>query len=120
MQESPQILEPVILPVALSHELDQFRENEARKFYVENRRKNCTHMQIMDLWLVVPICYGCALNQSCDGVVRPFIAPSDWQAGIRAHDGETVLRRTKRELRGDPSFAYRCKSCSADVRPWDG
>ena len=77
-------------------------------------------MQIMDLWLVVPLCYGCALDRSCDGVVRPFIHPIHWQAGIRESIGETVLRMTRRQLRGDPTFAYQCHSCHTSLRPWDG
>jgi hypothetical protein len=114
------LLEPVILPDGLSYELSSFRWNEVRKFYIETRRRNCTYMQIMDLWLVVPTCYGCALDQSLDSIVRPFIAPSDWEAGIRAHVGESVLRMTKRQIGDDPDFAYRCKSCCAEVRPWGG
>jgi 5-methylcytosine-specific restriction endonuclease McrA len=77
-------------------------------------------MQVMDLWLVAPSCYSCALDKSCDGDVHPFIEHRFWQEGIRDNVGARVLQRTKRLLGLDPDFAYRCKFCSAEVRPWQG
>jgi 5-methylcytosine-specific restriction endonuclease McrA len=119
MEKFP-IIEPFELSAELNYQLDHFRDNEARKFYVRERRKNCTFMQIMDLWLVVPMCYGCALGESCDGVVRPYIESRNWQSGIQDHAGLTVLRRTKRQLRIDSDFAFFCKKCGTQLRPWNG
>ncbi len=114
------IIESLELPPELDHELDQFRDGEARKFYVQQRRRNCTFMEIMDLWLVVPVCYGCALDESMTGIVRPYIHARNWQSGIEDHAGLEVLQRTKRLLRLDPDFAYTCKKCGNPLRPWNG
>ena len=77
-------------------------------------------MQTLNLWLVVPSCYSCALSQSCDGVVRPYVQPGNWESDIRYHAGKAVLQRTKWELRNDPDFAYSCWACGEEVRPWTG
>jgi 5-methylcytosine-specific restriction endonuclease McrA len=118
--ETFSIIEPVELPPELNHQLDEFQNDEVRKFYVRQRRKHCTFMQIMDLWLVVPICYGCALDESCDGIVRPYIESRNWRDAIQDHAGLAVLRRTSRELQLDPDFAYICKKCGTRLRPWNG
>ncbi len=113
-------IEPVELSPALNHELDQFSDGEARKFYVQQRRKNCTFMQIMNLWLNVPVCYGCALEESLTGIVRPYIYGKNWQDEVGYHAGSAVVRRTKRMLHVDADFAYVCKKCGTSLRPWNG
>ena len=84
------------------------------------RRKNCTFMQIMNLWLVVPLCYSCGLDESCDGIVWPWIESRNWQDGIQDYVGLTVLRRAKREMRRDADFAFICRQCGTQLRPWKG
>jgi len=114
------IIENVELPADLNYEIGRFGNDEARKFYIRERRKNCTFMQIMNLWLVAPLCYSCALDESFDGIIWPYIESKKWQKGIQDYAGLTVLRRTKRELRLDPDFAYICKKCGTQLRPWNG
>ncbi len=71
--ETISTIEPLELPPDLNYELDQFRDGEARKFYVQQRRKSCTFMEIMDLWLVVPMCLGgCALEESLNWDCPPL------------------------------------------------
>lgn len=112
-------IEPVQLPPELSFELDQFRDVEARRFYVQQRRENCTFMQIMDLWLIVPVCYGCAFEKSLTGNVRPYIHAGNWRSEIEYLVGSAVLERTKRTLRLDSDFSYICKLCGTHLTPWN-
>jgi 5-methylcytosine-specific restriction endonuclease McrA len=113
-------IEPVQLPPDLNHEIDQLRDAEARKFYVQHRRKSCTFMQTMDLWLIVPICYSCAVENSLTGNIRPYIYAGNWERAIADHAGLTVLRSTKRTMRLNPSFSYICKHCGTHLKPWNG
>lgn len=49
-------LESLILSDALLYELGLFEEREVYRFYANERRKNCTFMEVMNLWLIVPYC----------------------------------------------------------------
>ena len=46
-------LEPLILSDGLVYELGLFEEREVYRFYANKRRKNCTLMEVMNLWLIV-------------------------------------------------------------------
>lgn len=114
------IIEPIDLPPALSHELDQFRDGEARRYYVEQRRNTCAFMEVMDLWLIVPVCFNCAVEESLSGIVHPYVNGKNWQTEIPYRAGLEVLQRTKRTIRHDPEFAYICKKCGVRLMPWMG
>jgi 5-methylcytosine-specific restriction endonuclease McrA len=113
-------LEPSTVDGELRYRLGQFETDEVLKFYVRERRSYCTHTQIMNLWLVVPYCYGCALVKSFDGIVCPYISQQNWKRELGWHAGETVLSETEDNLRKDPEFAFSCHQCQVMLRPWDG
>ena len=91
--------EPLILSDALLYELGLFEEREVYRFYVKERRENCTLMEVMNLWLIVPYCFGCALTESFDGIVRPYIRPACWEDDLHSHVGDQVLLEIESNLR---------------------
>jgi HNH endonuclease len=118
MSFEPPLLESGNIDHALAHRLGQFETNEVLRFYARERRANCTFMQLMNLWLIVPCCYNCALVESFDGVVYPYIAPRNWRRELGWHAGEAVLSEAEGNLRGDPDFAFTCQRCHVTLRPW--
>ena len=112
--------EPLILSDALLYELGLFEEREVYRFYVKERRENCTLMEVMNLWLIVPYCFGCALTESFDGIVRPYIRPACWEDDLHSHVGDQVLLEIESNLRRSADFAFWCKRCGARIRPWNG
>ena len=113
-------LESLILSDALLYELGLFEEREVYRFYVKKRRENCTLMEVMNLWLIVPYCFGCALTESFDGIVDPYIRPARWEADLRSHVGDQVVSETECNLRLSADFAFSCKRCGTQIRPWNG
>ena len=113
-------LEPLIIGDELAHEIGVFERDEVYKFYASERRKHCTMMEIMDLWLVVPYCFGCAVAESFDGIVDPYIRPAYWEDDLCWHVGDSVVAHTKTNLRCAIDFAFSCKRCGTQLRPWNG
>lgn len=102
------------------YELGLFEQREVYRFYVNERRKNCTLTEVMNLWLIVPYCFGCALTESFDGIVDPYIRPAHWEDDLYSHVGEQVVSETEGNLRRSTDFSFSCKRCGTRIRPWNG
>lgn len=114
------LLEPYIPTPRESHEFDLWEKEECYRFYIRERRRNCTFRQIMNLWLQAPYGSSCAASD-------PFVydRPSDiagrhWRADVSWNLGEETLRRIKKEIRENTDFALTCKKCGNKLRPWKG
>lgn len=112
--------EHLILSDRLVYELGLSEQREVYQFYASERRNNCSFMEIMNLWLIVPYCFGCALTESFDGIVDPYIRPSHWEDDLCSHVGALVVEETNDYLDDSPDFAFSCKRCRSRIRPWNG
>lgn len=120
MQDKLLPLEPATISNALAHEIGLSEESEVYRFYAKERRKHCTTSEIMNLWLLVPYCYDCALNESWDGIVDPCIGPDDWAEDLRSHVGDAVVTQAEDNVRHLPDFGFSCKRCGTGIQPWNG
>lgn len=114
------LVEPSRIDAATEHMIDQWMTSEACAFYVKERRAYCTFLQLLDYWMHAPLCLDCALSQPLPHSRLPDVSPPRWQNDLSWAVGATTLRRTRRALREDPEFAYRCKRCRKLLRPWAG
>ncbi len=112
------LIEPCILTGREHHELDLWHKEECYRFYVQQRRQNCSFMEVMNLWLLAPYCGECALSVPFTGNHPPHINPSNWEEDIALEVGHTVLERIKKELRVTTDFALLCKRCGRELKPW--
>lgn len=101
------------------HEMDLWEKEECYKFYIKERRRNCTFRQIMNLWLQVPYCAPCIAADPLLYDRLPDIYGKHWQRDISWNLGEDSLRIIKKELRGNSDFAIICKKCGHELKPWD-
>ena len=113
------LIEPCIPTPKEQHELDLWVKEECYRFYVQQRRLNCTFMEVMDLWLRAPYCMECSLSDSFGSDLSSDINPDTWEEDIAWVVGRPTLERTKRELISNPDFAFLCKKCGREIRPWN-
>lgn len=114
------LVEPTNIRAASEYRLDMWMTSEACEFYVKQRRTWCTLLQLLDYWLLAPLCMNCAMSQPLAPSGPPDVSPESWQHDLAWVVGEATLRRTRRALREDPEFAYPCKRCANFLRPWAG
>ena len=110
---------PVILPSQDQYYLDLWGRSECYKFYVQERRKNCNFMEIMNLWLRVPHCWICLQSDPLAWNRMPDIRSKNWEDDISWKLGEETLEIIKDVLELDPDFAIQCKRCGSLLRPWE-
>lgn len=102
------------------YEQTQWVREECYRFYVAQRRANCTHLQLMDLWLRAPYCSECILSHPFNSRQLPGISSANWEYDIECQLGEEVLARAKEaESEGDSSI-FQCKRCAGAMAPWNG
>lgn len=113
------LFEPYIPTQRESYEYDLWGKEECYRFYITERRRNCTFRQIMNLWLQAPYCFSCA---SSDPFIRNRQPDIDrhWQEDMTWQLDNETFRRIKKELRKNPDFALICKRCGIELRPWKG
>ncbi len=112
------LIEPYIPTDQEQYELDLWAKEECYRFCVQQRRLNCTFLEVMDLWLVAPYCVDCALSNPFEKNRMPDIHPDTWESDLLLEVGLSTLERTKRELVANPDFAFLCKRCGNELRPW--
>ena len=112
------ILKPYVPTARENYEYDLWTKAECYRYYVEQRRANCTYTELLDLWLLAPYCESCALADPLRETGLPDIAPDGWETDILIHLGQTHLQQIKAILSDDPEYAYICKKCSRELRPW--
>ena len=95
-------------------------KDECYKFYVQQRKLFCNHMQLLDLWLLSPFCEGCLNNEPFEESRWPDIHPEDWELDIICEIGFSALERIKKNLSEDTDYSFRCKSCWKELAPWNG
>jgi 5-methylcytosine-specific restriction endonuclease McrA len=94
--------------------------DECYRYYVKHRRANCTSTEIMDLWIRAPLCTYC--QQSEPGFF-PRVAEiygDGWETDILIHVGGRVLKQAKKALRQNRHYAFLCRKCRRELRPWAG
>jgi len=114
------LIEPYIPTDREIHEMDLWEKTRCYRFYVKQRRQNCTFRQIMNLWLQVPYCSSCALSDPFKQHRQPDISGKKWQDDLSWELGKATLQRIKKELRKNPNYAFICKKCGAGLSPWLG
>lgn len=92
--------------------------SECYRFYAEQRRLNCSFVEIMDLWLLAPYCIECAITDPFERNRPPDIAPRTWECDLLCKVGMRTLEQTQREFDKDIDFSYLCKRCGKQLRPW--
>lgn len=113
------IIEPDIPTPRESHKMDLWEKEECCRFYIRERRRQCTFRQIMNLWLRAPYCASCAASDPFIYDRPPDIYGRQWRRDISWKLGEDTLRIIKKELRENNNFAIICKKCGNELRPWD-
>lgn len=113
------ILAPYIQTPQEIHEDSLWVREECYRFYVQERRLNCTFMELLDLWLQAPYCLDCALSDPFEGDRDPDIIPMNWEEDLAWKLGQDTLDETKKILNKDPRFAFVCKRCGKELRAWE-
>jgi len=112
------LIEPFNLSPQYKYELSSWETDECHRFYVQQRRLNCSFMEIMDLWLRAPYCEDCIHSRPFEDERPPDIMPDAWEVDLAINVSRTVLEQCKKELQADPLYAIICKRCGKALRPW--
>jgi hypothetical protein len=112
-------LGPIIDPAA-DHAANLWVREECYRYYVRQRRRFCSYMEILDIWLRAPYCEDCIQSRWDWSGGLPDISGGNWEVDVLLHLGRGALRRAKAQLRRDRTFAWQCKNCSQELRPWKG
>lgn len=113
------LLEPTIPTAQEEHELALWTRAECYRFYVAQRRANCTYVELMNLWLRAPYCDQCIVSHPFYSGQLPDISGHFWDDDIRSQLGEDMLIQIKDELSADSSFSFCCKRCQNNLAPWE-
>lgn len=116
--ESTLIFAPIIETPQDRHALDLSTKAECYRFYVQERRAWCTSRERMNLWLRAPYCHECILSDPLRRSRLPDITPGNWLNDIQWTLGEETPAWVFAALEEDERFAFRCKHCHKDLRPW--
>ncbi len=100
--------------------ISQWMSGEVCRFYVGQRRRFCTHLQLLDLWFLAPLCESCAASELFLSHRPPDISSRNWRDDISWVVDDDVLKTIRRERRRDPDFGFHCKRCGTVLRSWDG
>lgn len=114
------LFEPYIPTPRESYEEDLWIKSECYRFYVRERRHNCTFREIMNLWLRVPYCCTCAVSEPLTEYHAADITGRNWRRDVAWTLGNETLGIIKTELRRNSDFALICKHCRTELRPWKG
>src|SRR5438128_10351048 len=50
----------------------------------------------------------------------PDISRDGWETDILFHNGGRLLRQIKKALRKNRDYAFTCRKCQRELRPWSG
>lgn len=113
-------IEPTRPDAATEYEITRWMTGEVCRFYVEQRRRFCNHLELLDLYFSAPLCESCACSDPFPPTGPPDISPRNWSDDIAWVVGEEVLATVRRERRKDRDFGFFCRRCSTILRPWAG
>jgi len=114
------LIEPSRVDLATEHKIDVWMTGEACRFYVEQRRRFCTFLELLDLYFSAPLCTDCALSDPFVRNEPPDISPKNWKEDVTWCIGEDFLTTIRKERKKAPDFGFRCKHCPATLQPWAG
>lgn len=114
------ILTPPAFEKKAHHEDDLWVRRECYRFYVQQRRKHCTLTQRLDLWLLAPVCTDCMQSDVFESQREPGIKPATWEEDLLVEVGKETLAETQLQLLKNPDYAFACKKCGCQLRPWNG
>ena len=106
------------------HHARDWIEDQCYRFYVRQRRSRCLPDQLMDLWLVGPLCEQCLINDPIESMrvpALPDVSPANWKWDLiwkLGELGQSIVERTEADVENDPDFAFRCSKCRCALRPW--
>jgi len=114
-------IEPTHLDTATERMITEWVTGEVCRFYVEQRRRFRTYLDLLDLSFSAPLCESCASSDPFLPSGPPDISPRSWRNEIAwVVGGEDVLATVRKERRRDPDFGFRCKRCGTTLQPWAG
>jgi 5-methylcytosine-specific restriction endonuclease McrA len=96
-----------------------WEREECYRFYVKQRRRNCTFTELMNLWFLAPRCVSCKENDPLFWGTPPDITPMNWKEDLEGKVGEKRLKATVKQLRANADYAFLCQRCGRELRPWD-
>jgi len=114
------LITPEIQTQRDEYERTQWIREECYRFYVTQRRENCTYLELMDLWLRAPYCSECILSQPFHSKQLPGISSDNWKRDIEWQLGEDMLRAVSEAMSEGESSAFLCKRCGTGLAPWNG
>ncbi len=98
--------------------IDLWITGETCKFYVEQRRRFCNFLELLDITLSAPMCLDCANSDIFPPDGPPDISCSTWKKDVSSCLGEEFLFTIKKELKDNPGFGFQCKHCYKKLQPW--
>jgi 5-methylcytosine-specific restriction endonuclease McrA len=110
-------LEPLIYGES-AHHVDCWKKDECVRYYAERRSSLCDFRQRLDLVFPAPYCDDCAQSSYWCSPGLPDISPSNWRDDIAWVLGSDSLKRVRRERRKHSDFAFPCRRCTRQLRPW--
>ena len=113
-------IEPDLVDSGTDHLITLWERTECFRYYVRLRRDNCTYTQLLDLSLQAPYCVSCMESDPFFRGHPPDVSSRAWQGDLRWKVGGNIVARTLAAIRWDPDYAFRCKNCGTELRPWDG
>lgn len=113
-------IQPYIPTRAERHATATWTRDECYRFYVQQRRLNCTFRERMDLWLRAPWCDQCIQSDPLFSGGPPDIMRETWEADLAWSTGEDMLEIIQKARAKDPDFTLRCRRCHGALSPWDG
>jgi len=105
---------------AIEHVVSTWVHEECCRFYVAQRRLHCNYLEILDLWLRVPVCADCIQSDPLECRRLPDIRPERWQEDLLFTLGKSELDEIQMLLLKDSRYAFVCQRCGRSLRPWDG
>ena len=77
------------------HEMRQWRLREVGRFYVQQRRRCCSFLEVLELWMTAPYCEECAFARRrgyrSDEGYLPDSMPSTWETDLEFELGDRQL-----------------------------
>ena len=114
------LIEPTHIDPATEHNIDLWITGETCRFYVDQRRRFCNFIELLDIYFTAPICMDCATSEICPPDGPPDISYNTWEEDIIWHLGEDHLSTIKSELKDGSDCGFLCKRCDKYLEPWAG
>ncbi len=106
-------------PPGFEHKLALSLRDDACIRYAQVRKETCSINELLDLWVRVPYCSGCAASRPFGwGDPADITGGRNWKASLEASLGDGTLEEVLNLLRDDESFAFTCHKCHCRLRPW--